>query len=359
MNISAWAQILAIVRLEIWKTFFSRRGLWIYLFALAPVLLFTANSIYAPREQARLARIAESHPVAITNLVAITRGMSNSVVLASLGEPYQRRNWNHPLEGGRVNERGFYRYTDGKSDFTFHINNGRVGFIERSDPETVPDQLVIFATIFRFYFLRLAVFFGCVGIFTNLFRGEMLDKSLHFYLLTPVRREILLAGKYLAGLLATVVIFTVSAALQWMAMLWQFNHDEAAAYFAGPAAAHLLPYLGVTALACAAYGSVFLCAGLLFRNPIVPAAVVLLWESANLFLPATLQKLGIIYYLQSLCPLAAAPDNSMPVPLTLLISATPSASAPVALACLILLTAAVLVYSGIRSRKLEINYSTD
>jgi hypothetical protein len=359
MNTSQWAQVLAIIRLEIWKTFFSRRGLWIYLFAVAPVLLFTANSVYAPREQARLARIAESHPVALTNLVAITRGMSNSVVLAQLGTPYQQRIWRHRIEGGRVNERGFYRYTDGKSDFTFHVYNGRVGFIERSDPKTVPQQLLIFATIFRFYFLRLAVFFGCVGIFTNLFRGEMLDKSLHFYLLTPVRREILLTGKYLAGLLATIVIFTASAALQWTAILWQFDHQAVADYFAGPAAAHLLPYLGVTALACAAYGSVFLCAGLLFRNPIVPAAVVLLWESANLFLPATLQKLGVIYYLQSLCPIAAAPDSSMPVPLTLLISATPSASAPVALACLILFTAIVLLFSGIRSKRLEINYSTD
>jgi len=359
MNTSQWAQVLAIIRLEIWKTFFSRRGLWIYLFALAPVLLFTANSVYAPREQARLARIAETHQVALTNLVAITRGMSNSVVLEQLGEPYQRRNWNHPVEGGRVNERGFYRYTDGRSDFTFHFNNGRVREIERSDPETVPQQLLIFATIFRFYFLRLAVFFGCVGIFTNLFRGEMLDKSLHFYLLTPVRREILLAGKYLAGLLATIVIFTASATLQWMAMLWQFNHDEVAGYFSDPTAAHLLPYLGVTVLACATYGSVFLCAGLLFRNPIVPATIILLWESANLFLPAALQKMGLIYYLQSLCPLAAAPDNSMPVPLTLLISSTPSASVPMALVVLILFTLAVLVYSGVRSKRLEINYSTD
>jgi ABC-type transport system involved in multi-copper enzyme maturation permease subunit len=359
MNTSSWTQILAIIRLEIWKTFFSRRGLWIYLFALAPVLLFTANSIYAPREQARLARIAASHPVTLTNLVAITHGMSNSIVLEQLGKPYQQRSWSHPIEGGHVNERGFYRYTDGKSDFTFHIFNGRVRGIERSDPETLPQNILVFATIFRFYFLRLAVFFGCVGIFTNLFRGEMLDKSLHFYLLTPVRREILLAGKYLAGLLATVVIFTISVALQWTAMLWQFDHPALADYFAGPAAAHLLPYLGVTALACAAYGSVFLSAGLLFRNPIVPAAVVLLWESANLFLPATLQKLGIIYYLQSLCPLAAAPDNSIPMPLTLLISATPSASAPVALACLILFTLAVLIFSGLRSRQIEINYSTD
>ncbi len=359
MNTSQWVQIFAIIRLEIRKTFFSRRSLWIYLFALAPVLLFTANSIYAPREQARLARIAESHPAALTNLTAITRGMTNSVVLEKLGEPYHQHIWRHPVEGGRVNERGFYRYTDGKSDFTFHFSNGRVRGIERSDPETLPQNLLIFATIFRFYFLRLAVFFGCVGIFTNLFRGEMLDKSLHFYLLTPVRREILLAGKYVAGLLAAVVIFTASVAMQWEALLCQFDHQTVAAYFADPAAAHLLSYLGVTALACAVYGSVFLCAGLLFRNPIVPAAVILLWESANLFLPATLQKLGVIYYLQSLCPLAAAPDSNMPVPLTRLISAMPSASVPVALACLILFTLAVLVYSGFRARKLEINYSTD
>ena len=36
----------------------------------------------------------------------------------------------------------------------------------------------------------------------------MIDKSLHFYLLAPIRREVLLVGKYLAGLIATVVIFT-------------------------------------------------------------------------------------------------------------------------------------------------------
>ena len=54
-----------------------------------------------------------------------------------------------------------------------------------------------------------------------------------------------------------------------------------------------------------------------------------------------------------------APDSSMPVPLTLLISATPSASAPVALVVLILFTLAVFVFSAFRSRQIEINYSTD
>ena len=40
-----WAQIVAVMRLEIKKTFFARRGLWIYLLALAPVALFTTHAL--------------------------------------------------------------------------------------------------------------------------------------------------------------------------------------------------------------------------------------------------------------------------------------------------------------------------
>ena len=43
---SLWlTQILAVMRLEIKKTFFARRGLWIYLLALAPVVLFTTQAL--------------------------------------------------------------------------------------------------------------------------------------------------------------------------------------------------------------------------------------------------------------------------------------------------------------------------
>lgn len=359
MNAKDWAQILAIIRLEIWKALFSRRSVWVYVLAFAPVLLFLGNSIYAPREQARLAVMAVSHPVSTEALNSITTGTSNNVVVEKLGEPYRQRAWRHQIEGGRVNERAIYKYTDGKSDFTFFFFNERLRHIERSEPETLPNNLLIFATIFRFYFLRLAVFFGCVGIFTNLFRGEMLDKSLHFYLLTPIRRELLITGKYLAGLIAAVAIFATSIALQFAALLWQFDGPTVAGYFAGSGWGHLASYLGVTMLACAGYGSVFLATGLLFRNPIVPAAVVLLWESANLFLPAVLQKLSLIFYLQSLCPVAAAPDSSMPPLLILLISATPQVSSATALGSLVIFTLLVLVVSGLRARKLEINYSTD
>src|SRR5205823_10368913 len=80
----------------------------------------------------------------------------------------------------------------------------------------------IFATVFQFFYLRLAIFFGCLGIFMNLFRGEILDRSLHFYCLAPIRREVLMAGKFLAGLLATSTIFVTSELLQTIAFLWHF-----------------------------------------------------------------------------------------------------------------------------------------
>ena len=57
----------------------------------------------------------------------------------------------------------------------------------------------------------------------NLFRGEILDRSLHFYFLAPIRREVLMVGKFLAGLLATCTIFVTSELLQTSAFLWHFS----------------------------------------------------------------------------------------------------------------------------------------
>jgi hypothetical protein len=60
---------------------------------------------------------------------------------------------------------------------------------------SICDDSMAYAALFQFFYLRGAIFFGCVGIFCNLFRGEMLEKTLHYYYMTPVRREVLVAGK--------------------------------------------------------------------------------------------------------------------------------------------------------------------
>src|SRR5712692_1845207 len=66
----------------------------------------------------------------------------------------------------------------------------------------------IFAWIYGGLILRTVVFFGCAWIFMNLFRGQMVDRSVHYYFLSAVRRDVLVAGKYLSGLLTSIVLFT-------------------------------------------------------------------------------------------------------------------------------------------------------
>jgi ABC-type transport system involved in multi-copper enzyme maturation permease subunit len=350
------SQTFAVMRLELRKTFFARRGLWVYLLAFAPTLLFVAHSILAPRDQDRLARLATQHPASGPALRSIRVGDSREEV-EKVGEPYFQRSGRLRTEGVRGD--ALARFTDGRSDFYVLFENGKVKYVRRIDPESLPQGSLMFATSFQTYFLRLAIFFGCVGIFINLFRGEMLDKSLHFYLLTPIRREILMAGKYLAGLLATVVIFTTSAGLQLILMLWRFDHASIAEYLGGPGWGQILSYLAVTALACVGYGSVFLAAGMFFRNPIIPTVIVLLWESANVFLPAILRKISLIFYLQSLCPVVAPPDVKLPAAWKLLISTVEPATPLAAVSGIVILTLLVLVASGVRARRLEINYGAD
>jgi ABC-type transport system involved in multi-copper enzyme maturation permease subunit len=340
-------QVLAVIRLEMRKTFFSRRGVWVYLLALAPVLLFLGHSVFELRSG------ATGRDVPTEDLRSIEPGMTRDQVIDKLGRP------NGSVSFGRRQRRSGLRYSDGENAWLFAFTDDVLVDIERRPRHSLQQDSVIYATTFQFFYLRLAIFFGCVGIFMNLFRGEMIDKSLHFYLLAPIRREVLTLGKYLAGLIATAVIFTTSTALQLWALSIHFDSRAIDEYLRGGGWHQIASYLGVTVLACVGYGSVFLAAGLLFRNPLIPAATVLLWESASLFLPAALKKISVIFYLQSLCPVVAPPEKDMPALLSLLISSAEPPSTAVAIAGLLALTAEVLVIAALRARTLEINYGTD
>jgi len=352
-----WAQIRSVIRLEMRKTFFAKRGIWVYLLALAPAALFFADSIAVIHDRDRRADTASTHPVSREALQEIKMGMSRDEVEAKLGEPYSRQTFTF---GGRRerHEQTTYRYTDGENDYLFFFRDDELRGRGENEIRSIPKDSLIFASVFQLFFLRLAIFFGCVGIFTNLFRGELLDKSLHFYLLAPIRREVLLVGKYLAGLIATVVIFTTSTALQLLAMGWHLTGPAMTEYLRGPGLGQIGAYLGVTALACLGYGSVFLLLGLLFRNPIIPAAAVLLWESANPFLPAALKKVSVIFYLQSMCPVVAR-QNDMPALAALLMSSAEATPVTWAASGLVVVTLAILGLAARQARRLEINYSSD
>src|SRR5215831_8143584 len=159
----------------------------------------------------------------------------------------------------------------------------------------------IFAVMFQTFMLRLMVLFGCALVFANLYRGDMVTRTIHFYLLTPVRREVLVAGKYLAGLLITSVLYGGSVGIANI-LIHSANGSAVAEahFFGGPGLRELLDYVGIAVLGCVGYGSVFMVTGFLFKNPAIPAAFLLLWESANVFLPAALQKISVVHYLQSI-----------------------------------------------------------
>lgn len=208
----------------------------------------------------------------------------------------------------------------------------------------------VYAAVYGGLILRTLVFFGCAWVFMNLFRGEVVDRSLHYYFLSPVRREVLVVGKYLSGLIATILLFSASTAGSMLILFFGILPAESSGYFfSGVGASHLLAYLSVTILACVGYGAVFLIVGLFFRNPIIPALLLYGWEWLNFLLPPLLKKISVIHYLQSLVPVPMSEG-----PFAVLAEPTP---AYVAVPSLFLFTGVVLFLSGLHIRRMEISYA--
>ncbi|MEJ7708538.1 MAG: hypothetical protein WKF84_01445 [Pyrinomonadaceae bacterium] len=221
--------------------------------------------------------------------------------------------------------------------------------LELDDPNTLS---VIFAAIYEGLILRTILFFGCAWVFMNLFRGEVIDRSLHYYLLCPVRRDILVVGKYLSGLVTTVLLFAGTTLVS--NLLLHSPRGFAAAnqyFFVGVGLSHLLTYLCITTLACVGYGAFFLAAGLLVRNPIIPALLLYGWEWINFLLPPVLKKISVIHYLQSLTPVPMSEG-----PFALVSEPTP---AWISIPSLLLVTILVLMFAGWRIRRMEIRYGGD
>jgi hypothetical protein len=276
MNPLWMRQIAGVLRLELKKTFLSRRGWWIYCLALGPLAVVVIHWLFEMQR---------------------SRGTI----------------------GGR---------------------------------HSLGEDSIIFAAMFLFYYLRAGIFFGCMGIFGNLFRGEMLEKTLHYYFLTPLRREALVAGKYLAGLIVALVLFVGSVALSFLLIGRHFGASWSDYLWHGPGLGQLGSYVLVAALACIGYGAVFLMCGLMFKNPMISAAVVWVWEGLNPFLPSILKKVSVIFYLKNLCPVevpVGPPFNVMVV----------EADAPpfwIAVPGLLAVALILLAYSAISARQAEISY---
>jgi hypothetical protein len=263
---------------------------------------------------------------------------------------------------GVVEERTEYRsvgYYDGRREARLMFVDGVLDSRNVRPVADFEEDRMVFAGIFQYFYLRLAIFFGCLGMFMYLFHGEMANRTLHYWFLAPARREVLLAGKYAAGLIASAAIFGGGALLAFGAMVLPHDSVEVQAYWNAGGAAHAFWYAAAAALGCVGYGSVFLAVGLYIRNPIIPAAILLAWESINGILPHVVQKFSILYYLQSLCPVPAPMEDDAPALIRLLAAPAAPASRPFALVGLLLLTGFVLWVAGRAVRRMEISYGAE
>jgi ABC-type transport system involved in multi-copper enzyme maturation permease subunit len=266
-------QLFNIVRIELGRNFFTRRGLGMYFLAFAPVVIIGIHALDSP--------------------------------------------------GGR-----------------------------RCNIET---DTQILATMVQFFYLRLGIFFGSLGLFTWLIRGEIVQKSLHYYFLAPLRREVLIVGKYIAGVITSSLLFGTGVVLSFMFMYGHFGARGERFVFEGPGLSQLSSYLLITTLACMGYGALFLGFSLIFKNPIIPGGFVFGWEMISGVLPAFMQKLSITFYLKNLFPVDVPPQG-----LTALFTVVAEPVAPVfAVLGLLLLVACVVALAAYAARFMEISYSKE
>jgi ABC-type transport system involved in multi-copper enzyme maturation permease subunit len=211
---------------------------------------------------------------------------------------------------------------------------------------------VIYSILYNGLILRTVVFFGSAWIFMNLFRAELVDRSLHYYFLSAVRRDVLVLGKYISGLATSIILFTGTTVISMLLLYFPHFSSQSARYFTeGRGLGQLLTYAGITMLACVGYGAFFLVVGLFIRNPIIPALLLYGWEWINFLLPPLLKKISVIHYLNSLVPVPVSEG-------TLAVFAEPT-PAWIAIPSMLAVTLVVLILAGYRIRHMEIRYGSD
>jgi ABC-type transport system involved in multi-copper enzyme maturation permease subunit len=225
-----------------------------------------------------------------------------------------------------------------------------------NDPSQMENQTLNFAGIvFQLYYLRLGIFFACMGIFTWLFRGEIVERTLHYQFLVPVRKEVLVVGKFLAGAIVSIALFETAVLACFCLTYGQFGSSGRSYVLDGPGLSQLGSYLLVTALACLGYGAVFLALSLLFKNPIIPGVLIMGWEAVAPIFPAWAQRLSVTFYLKHLCPVSLPVDG----PLAIFTIVAEPVSPFVAVFGLLCLTVAILVLSCFLIHRLEITYTAE
>ncbi len=213
---------------------------------------------------------------------------------------------------------------------------------------------MIFGFVYSTFILGAVLYLGSALLFTSLLRGEILERSIHYSLLAPVRREMLVLGKFFGGLISATILFGVATIVCYLLIYLPYGSARLAADLSGGVAiGQIATYVLMTFLACLGYGSVFMAAGLLFRNPLIPVLVVGGWEFINFLLPPFLKMFSVIFYLKNLMPISI---NEGPLPLAVVASPI---STGASIAGILSLALVFLGLSVLLIKRIQIKYTED
>lgn len=182
----------------------------------------------------------------------------------------------------------------------------------------------VYPNLYHALIVRVVLFFGCLAFFLNLVRGEVEERTMHYLLLTPLRRPLLVVGKYLAALSSSCLLFGASTVGSFV--LFRLPQGLGSS-FTPEALRQLAAYCGMTVLGCVGYGGVFLLLGTLLRSPGLLIALYFAWEWGHFMLPPVLKQVSVIHYVKALTPFPIAEG-----PFALLADPTPPALAILQLA---------------------------
>ena len=151
---------------------------------------------------------------------------------------------------------------------------------------------VMLSLYFQLLIPVLALFFG-----TSIVNDELDNKTLVYLTTVPVRRRVVLLGKFLAALLLAALLVGCGFLLCFLAAALDRLGEPAAWSEMGV-------FLGTSLLALFCYSALFTAAGAFMKKSIlIGLFFVFGWESVVQYFPGVTQKFTIVHWVKSLLPI--------------------------------------------------------
>lgn len=155
-------------------------------------------------------------------------------------------------------------------------------------------------------YLQLCVIFTAAAFGATVIRQEMEEQTFHYFLLSPMPRWMIVAGKFSGFMLTAGPLYALSLVLMKGLLFATLGSGRgAAAYFAPKELGTLCLELLVLLVALTVYSSLFMALSNFFKN-VLYALFVYGWEISSNLLPETLRNFTISYHLKAMLPYAPA-----------------------------------------------------